>query len=156
MLDRAISTYFYKMSDFIYFIWIYPILSANNKCESFPGLNAIRDQYASWNWCYGKTPKFDITKSFQIPDGLLSEQGTSGEVKISMTVENGKITDIIICLPPSMANEGLETEGSVITRLIGQRFSENTLYTLERLLSAMKSDTDRFVTECLKQVMISA
>lgn len=72
-----------------------------------------------------------------------------------MTVEEGKITDIVICLPPSMATEGL-TEGSVISGLIGQRFSEHALYTLEQLLSDVKSDTDRFVTECLKQVMISA
>lgn len=119
-------------------------------------MNAIHDTYASWNWCFGRTPKFNITKSFQIPECIQHDQGISGEIKITMTVEHGKITDIILCLPPSMANEGLATEGTVISELVGQRFSEHAMYTLERLLSTMKSDTDRFVTECLKQVMISA
>lgn len=119
-------------------------------------MNAIRDQYASWNWCFGKTPKFSITKSFQIPYDLQNEPGIPGEVKITMTVENGKIIDIVLCLPPSMANEGFTAEGSVISELVGQRFSEHAIYTLEKLLSMMKSDTDRFVTECLKQVVISA
>lgn len=120
------------------------------------GLQAIRNHYASWDWCFGKTPKFDITKSFEIPSGLLNENGVSGEVKITLTVEKGKITDIIICLPPSMATAGLTTDGTALSELIGQRFSENALCTLEKLLRMMKSDTDRFVTECLKQVMTSA
>lgn len=118
---------------------------------SVAGLNTIREQYEGWDWCYGKTPKFNITKSFRIPDGIVDEYGISGEVKVTMTVEYGKITDIVVCLPQAMASEG-----TVVSGLIGQRFSEHVLYTLEQMLSNVKSDTDRFVTECLKQVMISA
>lgn len=86
----------------------------------------------------------------------MNEDGISGEVKVTLTVEQGKITDIVMCLPPSMASEALTVEGSFMSPLIGQRFSENALCTLEQLLSNVKSDTDRFVTECLKKVMISA
>lgn len=38
----------------------------------FPGLQAIREEFASWDWCIGKTPKFSVLKDVQLlkgPDG---------------------------------------------------------------------------------------
>lgn len=32
----------------------------------FPGLMEIRENFASWNWRYGKTPKFTVQKDAQL------------------------------------------------------------------------------------------
>lgn len=32
----------------------------------FPGLMEIRNSLSSWEWCYGKTPKFSIQKELQL------------------------------------------------------------------------------------------
>lgn len=32
----------------------------------FPGLMAIRENLASWDWCFGKTPKFTVQKDLQL------------------------------------------------------------------------------------------
>lgn len=119
-------------------------------------MNAIRNKFASWQWCFGKTPTFNISKIFRIPNGLVNDQGISGEaIRVTMTVEAGKITDVILNLPPAIANDDYTVEQG-ISGLIGQRFSEHTLYALELLLGGVKTETDRFVTDCLRQVMFSA
>lgn len=32
----------------------------------FPGLNQIRSDLSSWNWCFGKTPSFTVQKDLQL------------------------------------------------------------------------------------------
>lgn len=35
----------------------------------YPGLNALREEFASWDWRYGKTPKFSVQKNIQLKSG---------------------------------------------------------------------------------------
>lgn len=35
----------------------------------FPGLNELRENFASWDWRFGKTPKFSVQKSVQLKSG---------------------------------------------------------------------------------------
>ncbi|KAJ8923477.1 hypothetical protein NQ315_010055 [Exocentrus adspersus] len=121
----------------------------------FPGLNEIRDQYVSWDWCYGKTPKFHISKSFTVPESLAHSFGSPCDLKVTMTVEQGKIVDVTLFVPQNISPEGFAGEANVVTSLIGQRFSEEALNSLEVLLSGLVNDKDKFVTECLRQVMSS-
>lgn len=121
----------------------------------FPGLDEIRDQYSSWDWCYGKTPKFNISRSFMVPDSLVNSFGSAGDLKVTLTVEHGKISDVTLYVPPGFTSSGFTGEANVITTLVGHKFSEETLNRLEILLGGLASDKDRFVTECLKQVMTS-
>lgn len=32
----------------------------------FPGLMEIRENFSSWDWCYGKTPTFTVQKELQL------------------------------------------------------------------------------------------
>lgn len=45
----------------------------------------LQDKYSSWDWIYGKSPKFDIS---------FSERFVWGEVEIAMSLENGIISDM--------------------------------------------------------------
>ncbi|XP_056646874.1 lipoyltransferase 1, mitochondrial isoform X2 [Diorhabda sublineata] len=121
----------------------------------FPGLTEIRNQLVSWEWHYGKTPKFNITKSFKIPDSLVEGYGISEDLRVTMVVENGKINDISLYVPPGISSQGFSGNVNVITSLIGHKFSEATLGSLEMMISGLVNEKDRFVSECLKQVMTS-
>lgn len=52
----------------------------------FPGLSTLREQYASWDWRFGKTPKFSVVNEVQ----LKSVTG-SHNVKIQVDVEQVKL-----------------------------------------------------------------
>lgn len=60
----------------------------------FPGLEKLRQEFFSHEWIFGKTPKFKVSKSYQIPfkiDKLLT---------FELTVVNGTIQDVRIQMPP--------------------------------------------------------
>lgn len=116
----------------------------------FPGLNEIRDEFKSWEWCYGKTPKFTITRKFCVPENLFDR--ASDELKVTMTVEYGKISDIKLYLP---ATNDFNGEFNVITNLKGQLFSVDTINNFDLTLGNIFNDKDKFVSECVKEVMTS-
>ena len=58
--------------------------------EWFPGLRVIKERLQSWDWCYGATPKFTMSKSFH-----------NGDVNISVMVEDGRIGDVNLYLSSS-------------------------------------------------------
>ncbi|KAK4871545.1 hypothetical protein RN001_015669 [Aquatica leii] len=126
----------------------------------FPGLNAIRENLCSWDWCYGKTPKFTITKFFPVPDQFTnSYNGISGDLSIRMVVEQGRVTDVSLYVPQGLSNSGLSGEANVITSLKNHKFTEDALNSFEWSLcgcdSNLGDDKDKFISECVRQVMTS-
>ncbi|RZB39550.1 BPL LplA LipB domain containing protein [Asbolus verrucosus] len=121
----------------------------------FPGIEEMKDELQSWKWLYGKTPKFTISRSFTVPENLLINTDVPDDLKIAMVVENGKITDVNLFVPPGLVTGGFSGDVNVITSLIGQKFSEDVLDNLEWSLGALVSDKDKFVTDCVRQVMTS-
>ncbi|CAG9828579.1 unnamed protein product [Diabrotica balteata] len=121
----------------------------------FPGLNEIKEELLSWNWQYGKTPKFNITKSFKVPDTLVESYGINEDLKVNMVVEYGKISDISLYVPPGLSSQGLSGNANVITSLIGHTFSEDAVHDLEMMISGLINEKLRFGSEHLKQVMNS-
>nr|XP_023023061.1 lipoyltransferase 1, mitochondrial isoform X2 [Leptinotarsa decemlineata] len=119
----------------------------------FPGLNKIREQLTSWEWCYGKTPKFNISKSFKVPDCLVNGHGECEDLKVTMVVDQGKINDITLFIPSGLLFDGSSGNVDMLRSLVGHRFTEEALNSLENLLNDLVSDKEKFVTECVKQVM---
>lgn len=107
-----------------------------------------------WQWRFGKTPKFTISRSFAVPEYLI-HQDVPDDLKVTMVVEAGKISDVNLYVPPGLVANGFSGNVNVITSLIGHRFSEEALDNLEWSLGALISDKDRFVTDCVRQVMQS-
>jgi lipoyltransferase 1 len=35
----------------------------------FPGLNELRENFSSWDWRFGKTPKFAVQKNIELKSG---------------------------------------------------------------------------------------
>ncbi|KAF2883501.1 hypothetical protein ILUMI_22674 [Ignelater luminosus] len=114
--------------------------------QQFPGITEIRDTLRDWEWCYGKTPKFSVTKSF-----IGNFNSISKNLKFTINIEQGRINDMILYVPSG--------EEKVITSLKGQKFTEDIINCLECPLSGEENnlvdDKDRLVIECIRKVMIS-
>lgn len=56
----------------------------------FPGIREIRDEYGSWDWIYGKTPKFSVEKDLYL-------KADDKEYKITLCVEVDKVCYLFFC-----------------------------------------------------------
>nr|CAD7448582.1 unnamed protein product [Timema bartmani] len=129
----------------------------------FPGLEKSREELASWDWRFGKTPKFQVTRSFRVPEELTEDSMADEELRIKLDINNGIIEDITLQIPPGfMSASGFHGDASVITNLRGQRFSEEAVIFLEKSLNDVKKTgnhlemeayKNEFVVNCVKQVM---
>ncbi|GIX99444.1 lipoyltransferase 1, mitochondrial [Caerostris darwini] len=59
--------------------------------DLFPGINKIKSQLKCWEWCFGHTPRFSVTKSFQLFD---KSRKPISKVEIMMNVNKAKIESI--------------------------------------------------------------
>jgi lipoyltransferase 1 len=60
----------------------------------FPGLTELRETFASWDWRFGKTPKFTVQKDIQLKSG-----DTDSCFQLKMEVDKGLVGDIFIAMP---------------------------------------------------------
>lgn len=60
----------------------------------FPGLMEIREQFASWDWRFGKTPKFSVQKDIE-----LKSVDKQNQYKLKVDVTEGLIQDISLSVP---------------------------------------------------------
>jgi len=126
----------------------------------FPGVSEIRNTLTDWEWCYGKTPKFSVTKSFAVPAQFLNNfDSVTENLRVTMIVEQGRVSDVTLYVPPGLSSTGFSGEAKVITSLKGHKFTEDAINSLEWSLSGSEyglvDDKDKFVTECVRQVMTS-
>lgn len=101
----------------------------------FPGLNEIRETFASWDWRFGKTPKFAVQKSLS----LKSEGDQQHEMKVKVDVEKGRIHEINLLIP---GQEPIP----VVSNMIGKPYMEDCF---NGILEAMKGAS----TENIKHAM---
>ncbi|XP_006870813.1 PREDICTED: lipoyltransferase 1, mitochondrial [Chrysochloris asiatica] len=52
----------------------------------FPGINSKAKDLQTWEWVYGKTPKFTVNTSFNVLDGQ-----SCLEIKVHIDIKNGRI-----------------------------------------------------------------
>lgn len=137
----------------------------------FPGLDKIREEFVSWAWRFGKTPKFTVTRSFPVP-GVMARQseassnGAAEEVAISLEVVKGVIEDVTLRIPPTMMTaKGLSGDAEVLTSLRGKRFCESAMEILGESLGESDAHRDqdhgseiegeRFIADCMRQTMMA-
>ncbi|CAG9135637.1 unnamed protein product [Plutella xylostella] len=129
----------------------------------FPGLAEIRNELQSWDWCFGKTPIFTVSRAFPVPPELLAPSrsyGATQELIINMTVDKGLIDDVTLSIPPGLVESGFHGEAEVVTQLRGKRFTAEALAALQQALLTRHhrperklDDTEQFVAKCFDQVV---
>lgn len=93
------------------------------------GINKLVDDFRGWDWIYGKTPEFTVTRMLQVP----LSGGIEHYSKLTIKVEKGIVTDVTMSLPENLTSEGLRRDASVITSLRGCKFDAQTV---DRLVAA--------------------
>ncbi|KAM3967447.1 LOW QUALITY PROTEIN: lipoyltransferase 1 [Aphomia sociella] len=132
--------------------------------EWFPGLEELKNDLKSWDWCFGRTPDFTVSRTFPVPAELLAPTkiySATQELIINMTVVKGLINDVTLSIPPGLVESGFHGEASVITHLKGKRFTSEALSALQEamltrhLTSDVKKldDKEQFVAKCFDQVV---
>lgn len=126
-------------------------LMINPDEHQFPGITDLRNTFQSWDWRFGRTPKFTISRSFSLPKSLVNSEVES--VKIKITVDQGKITDINFDVPTELMTNATRGNINILTTLIGHEFSEDSLESIE--WSTIACDKDKFVNNCVRQMLES-
>jgi lipoyltransferase 1 len=126
----------------------------------FLGLEKLRAEFASWGWRFGKSPKFSVTRTFQVPRELLGkDELTDQELSITIDVNKGVVEDVVLMVPPGLAAaKGFSGQAQVVTSLRGQRFSEEAITLLQKALGELESPEqtrNEFVVHCMRQVVTS-
>ncbi|XP_014356565.2 lipoyltransferase 1, mitochondrial isoform X1 [Papilio machaon] len=130
----------------------------------FPGLAELKQELQSWDWCFGRTPVFTVSRTFPVPAEILAPSKVytaTQELVINMTVEKGLIDDVTLSIPPGLIESGFHGEASVITHLKGKRFTSEALNALQdaMLTRHLNSDVkkldekEQFVAKCFDQVV---
>lgn len=88
----------------------------------FPGLAKIRDEYRSWDWRFGKTPKFTVSRTSSVMQ----------DASLTLKVENGIIADLGFKMA---ASEGALARSEALSDVRGHRYTSSTLAFLERAMA---------------------
>lgn len=103
----------------------------------FPGIGALRENFSSWDWRVGKTPKFSVQKSIQLKSEGAEQQ--QQEMKVKVDVEKGLIQAINLLVPG-------QDPIPVVSNLVGKAYMEDSF---NGILDAMKGAS----TENMKHAM---
>ncbi|XP_031844688.1 lipoyltransferase 1 isoform X2 [Nomia melanderi] len=85
----------------------------------FPGLNKLVNQFRSWEWNYGKSPRFSVTRVLD----LVAQDGRSRQFNLTLEIESGIIDEIKMRLPAGLVSNDFNQDASVITNLRGTRYN---------------------------------
>lgn len=108
----------------------------------FPGISELRENFSSWDWRIGKTPKFSVQKSIQLKSESgeqQPQQQPQQEMKVKVDVEKGLIQEISLLVP---GQEPIP----VVSSLVGKPYLEDCFH---GILDAMKGAS----TENMKHAM---
>lgn len=119
------------------------------------GIAKLKDDFEDWNWRFGKTPKFTISKSFPVMARVTGNSISVPEcASATVVVEKGLIYDISLYLPPGLSSDGYAGVADLLASLKGQRFNEESLSCLENAFRGSRNKcTDKFVIDPEERVM---
>uniref|UniRef100_A0A1I8NXJ0 BPL/LPL catalytic domain-containing protein n=1 Tax=Stomoxys calcitrans TaxID=35570 RepID=A0A1I8NXJ0_STOCA len=90
----------------------------------FPGINVIRQEFSSWDWVLGKTPKFSVEKELAIK----ADEDKHLKMKLIVEVDKGLMTEIGIEMPSG-------ERVPVVSQLQNKPYNEKNL---NNIISALK------------------
>lgn len=84
----------------------------------FPGLDELASEFRSWDWNYGKTPKFSVTRELD----LVAQDSKVHRFELTLEIQNGIIEEIKMRLPAGLVSNDFSQDASVISNLRGTRY----------------------------------
>lgn len=85
----------------------------------FPGIDNFIGEFRSWDWNFGKTPKFTVTRTLDVP----AHDRKMHRLNLSLEIQNGIVEEIRMSLPAGLVSTDFDQDASVISNLRGTRYS---------------------------------
>uniref|UniRef100_A0A4Y0BF86 BPL/LPL catalytic domain-containing protein n=1 Tax=Anopheles funestus TaxID=62324 RepID=A0A4Y0BF86_ANOFN len=95
----------------------------------FPGITELRENFASWEWRFGKTPNFSVQKTIQ----LKSAGAGAHEMKVKVDVEKALIKEISLILPN---HEPIP----VVSDMVGRMYNEDCFHGIAEALRGANTE----------------
>jgi len=104
----------------------------------FPGLSELRENFASWDWRFGKTPKFSVQKNIELKSGE-----DVHHLKLNVDVEKGLISNIELLLKNST------DVMPIVSSLLGTPYNESNFNGIaDALLTVDNVENVKNVLKC--------
>ena len=120
----------------------------------FPGIDKLRDDLQGHQWVFGKTPKFTVSKSFDLPEEFFSAV-TSAEPRIGFELEvnQGVVRDVLVKLPMGLLDPHFDISGL----LNGLGFGRDLPFKMAEAVNEVENDEQRrkleFACECIEDMV---
>ncbi|OAD58945.1 Lipoyltransferase 1, mitochondrial [Eufriesea mexicana] len=89
----------------------------------FPGLDELTSQFRSWEWNFGKTPKFLVTRVVDVP----TQDNKVHQFRLTLEIQNGIIEEIKIRLPAALVSNEFSQDANMITNLRGTKYDHEVI-----------------------------
>jgi lipoyltransferase 1 len=119
----------------------------------FPGLDQLRQDFYSHQWIFGKTPKFKVSKTFEVPNEVIQSNSKSHLI-FDIEVMNGIVQDVSVQMSPDFLDPDLIDLSEILLKLdfndgLAKKFSD-----LLSVHSANISEVKRnFLLQCLDEMI---
>lgn len=119
----------------------------------FPGLDHLRQEFYNHQWIFGKTPKFKVSKTFQVPNEVTSND-SKGQLSIDIEVINGVVQDVRVQMSPDLLDPELIDLSEILLKL---DFNDRLVQKFSDLLSVHSADISEvkrnFLVQCLDEMI---
>lgn len=98
-----------------------PQVSCVLTIDLFVGIDKLASEFRSWEWIYGKTPKFILTREIDV----LGPNNQNYRLDLTLDVQAGKIEEVKIKIPTDLAE--FNRHLNVIDSLRGTKYDREIL-----------------------------
>lgn len=116
----------------------------------FPGLDEIRQDFLSHQWIFGKTPKFKVSKAFEVPTNICGQ--LNQKIVFDLEVLHGIVQDVRIQMPANLIDVELLDLAEVLLKL---KFNENLVKNFYDVLNKENVNGAKrdFLVNCLDDMV---
>jgi lipoyltransferase 1 len=119
----------------------------------FPGLDQLREDFYSHQWIFGKTPKFKVSKTFEVPNEVLPDNPIS-HLTFDIEVMNGIVQDVRVQMSPAFLDPDLIDLSEILLKL---DFNDGLVKKFSDLLSVHSANITKakrnFLLQCLDEMI---
>lgn len=116
-----------------------------------PGINTLKENLQTWQWRFGQTPEFEVTRSFIMPSTSSSIRENHPSIEIQLKVKKGVIENI--SLNPQILDK--DCFDALHHFIISSPFSVLIYVPLEKWLGLFNDRTEcSFIKSCIIQMVI--
>lgn len=115
------------------------------------GLDKLTNDFRSWNWNFGKTPKFTVTRAFEVT----AHDGKVHRVNLRLDVQDGIVEEVRMSLPNELASIDFDQDANVITNLCGTRYNHEITDNIIAAIGSKVDTSNTIHTEDKSNVMVT-